>query len=136
MLSPMSVPRATTIDDHGADRERDRDAPDRPGESSLVHRPSATTGRRPVDGRAVARRGTDVERRRRARRAGRRCPGVRSRARRPPGRSPTPSSVTSNVRAAVRLREPDRRRRGSAYFATFCSASRQEKYTAASISCG
>ena len=57
--------------------------------------------------------------------------GVRS------GSKPRPSSVTSKVRvpsptptggATTRL--------ASAYLATFCSASRQQKYTAASASCG
>ena len=63
-------------------------APDRPGETSLVHRLPRPRGgaRRRVVPSPGAR--PHVERRRPARRAGQRCPGDPCRARRRPGRSP------------------------------------------------
>jgi len=56
--------------------------------------------------------------------------GVRS------GSNPVPSSVTSNVTVPSRSASRTRALDAFAYFATFWSASRQQKYTAASTSCG
>src|SRR5205809_864160 len=56
--------------------------------------------------------------------------GVRS------GSNPRPSSVTSKVSSPSCAERRTRALVAWAYFATFCSASRQQKYTAASASCG
>ena len=124
---PRRDPRSTT-----PISERDRDAPDRPGETPLVHRRSSIDREASGDGRAVAAALTGRRARRRARRGGRRSPGARCRARRSPGRTRRPSSVTSNVRLPFACASRTVAVDASAYFATFWSASRQEKYTAAS----
>ena len=52
------------------------------------------------------------------------------------GSNPVPSSVTSNESSPSLAHSRASARVACAYFATFCSASRQEKYTADSTSCG
>ena len=50
--------------------------------------------------------------------------------------NPRPSSSTENARTPSSDQTRMRMREASAYFATFCRASRQQKYAAASTSCG
>ena len=52
------------------------------------------------------------------------------------GSNPTPSSSTRNVRSPFDSARLIRAPEAFAYLAMFCIASRTQKYTAASISCG